>query len=236
MSLTTGRGPLSARPAGRFSAPVPERVAYIEPFRRRVRATKDGRTVIDSERVLLVHRPGRPPVYAFPTGDVDIAKTGPEPDTPGYVTVEWDDVDAWFEEDEEVFGHPRNPYHRVDCLRSGRRLRVEANGVTLVDCASTLVVYETALEPRLYVEPSYVRMDLLQPSETHSYCPYKGTASYWTAQIGNATVTDVAWSYRDPLPESFPLGGFLSFDETHVAVQHDLPTPAEGQGPEIGHR
>ena len=238
MSLTTGRGPLSARPAGRFSAPVPGGVAYIEPFRRRVRATKDGRTVIDSERVLLVHRPGRPPVYAFPAVDVgdDVDMKVPEPDTPGYVSVEWDGVDTWFEEDEEVFGHPRNPYHRVDCLRSGRKLLVEANGVTLVDCASTLVVYETALEPRLYVDPSYVRMDLLRPSETHSYCPYKGTASYWTAQIGNATVADIAWSYQDPLPESSPLGGFLCFDETRVTVHHDLPAPAEPKGPEIGHR
>ncbi len=229
MSLTTGRGPLSTRPAGRFSAPVPEGVAYIEPFRRRVRATKDGHTVIDSERVVLVHRPGRPPVYAFPAGDVqsgdrtELAAV-PEPDTPGYVTVEWDDVDAWFEEDEKVFGHPRNPYHRIDCLQSGRKLRVDANGVTLVDCARTLAVYETALEPRLYVDPSNVRMDLLQPSQTHTYCPYKGTTTYWTAHIGQEKVTDIAWSYDDPLPESLPLRGFLSFDEH---ARDRAPRPAK---------
>ena len=118
MSLTTGKGPLSARPAGRFTVPIPEHVAYVEPFRRRVRATKDGRTVIDSERVLLVHRQGRPPTYAFPTGDVEGTPTEPEPEATGYVTVPWNAVDSWFEEDEQVFGHPRNPYHRVDYLRS----------------------------------------------------------------------------------------------------------------------
>jgi uncharacterized protein (DUF427 family) len=253
MSLTTGRGPLSSRRAGRFSAPVPEGVAYIEPFRRRVRAIKNGETLIDSERVVLVHRPGRPPVYAFPIGDVrgtaraddpDGKENGtggrlavvPEPDTPGYVTVEWDGVDAWFEEDEEVFGHPRNPYHRIDCLHSGRKLRVEAHDATLVDCASTLVVYETALEPRLYVDASYVRMDLLRPSATQTYCPYKGTATYWSAQIGQEQVADVAWSYEDPLPESLPLRGFLSFDEARVTVCHDLPDPAELREPEFGHR
>jgi uncharacterized protein (DUF427 family) len=245
MSLTTGRGPLSARPAGRFSAPVPERVAYIEPFRRRVRAVKNGRTVIDSERVLLVHRAGRPPVYAFPADDVDAGArdgdgsglaTVAEPDTPGYVTVEWDGVDAWFEEGEEVFGHPRNPYHRVDCLRSDRKLRVEVNGMTLVDCGDTLAVYETALEPRLYVDPSHVRMDLLRPSETHTYCPYKGTTTYWSAQIGNETVSDIAWSYEDPLPESLPLKGFLSFEESRVTVLHDLPRPADPRELEFGHR
>ena len=75
MSLTTGRGPLSARPAGRFTAPVPAQVAYIEPFRRRVRAVAGGRTVVDSERVLLVHRQGRAPTYAFPAGDVTGAES-----------------------------------------------------------------------------------------------------------------------------------------------------------------
>ncbi len=223
MSLSTGRGPLSARPAGRFTAPVPVDVGYIEPFRRRVRATKEGRTVIDSERVVLVHRPGRPPVYAFPAGDVEELPSAAEPDAPGYVTVPWAAADSWLEEDEEVFGHPRNPYHRVDCLRSGRRLVVEAAGVTLVDTTTTLAVYETALDPRLYVDPRLVRTDLLEPSATTTYCPYKGTASYWNARIGDGLLTDVAWSYEEPLPESLPLAHLLSFYDTRVTVRHDLP-------------
>jgi uncharacterized protein (DUF427 family) len=226
VSLSTGRGPLSGRPAGRFTAPVPEGVAYIEPFRRRVRGVKDGQTVVDSERVLLVHRAGRPPAYAFPAGDVTGVPAQAEPDSPGYVSVGWDAADAWFEEEEEVFGHARNPYHRVDCLRSGRRLRVEAADVTLVDTTETLAVYETALEPRLYVDRRDVRMDLLEMSETHTYCPYKGTASYWTARVGDTVLEDVAWSYEDPLPESIQLGGFLSFDETRVDLHHDLPAAA----------
>ena len=127
-------------------------MAYIEPFRRRVRGFKDGRTAIDSERVLLVHRAGRPPVYALPAGDVTGVPAEAEPDSPGYVTVGLDAADAWFEEEEQVLGHPRNPYHRVDCLRSWRRLRVEAADVRLVDTTETLAVYETALEPRLYVD------------------------------------------------------------------------------------
>ena len=223
MSLSTGRGPLSGRPAGRFTAPMPEKVTYIEPFRRRVRATKDGRTLIDSERVLLVHAPGHPPAYAIPESDVHGVATRPEADAPGYVRVEWDAADAWFEEDEQVFGHTKNPYHRVDCLRSSRRLRVDASGVTLVDTTQTLAVFETALEPRLYVHPDQVRTDLLEQSDTQTYCPYKGTASYWSARIGDALVRDVAWSYEDPLPESAPLGRFLCFDETRVSVAHDLP-------------
>jgi uncharacterized protein (DUF427 family) len=225
VSLSTGRGPLSPRPAGRFSAPVPSGVAYIEPFRRRVRATLGGRTVVDSEGVLLVHRPGRPPVYAFPVADVLDVASSPEEHAPGYVTVAWDAVDAWFEEDEEVFGHPRNPYHRVDCLRSRRHLHVEAGGVELVDTCDTLAVYETALEPRLYVSRDLVEVPL-QASASTSYCPYKGTATYWDAQVDGVVIEDVAWSYEDPLPESLALRALLSFDDARVAVQNDLP-PAD---------
>ncbi len=224
MSLSTGRGPLSTRPAGRFTAAMPTDVAYIEPFRRRVRGVKDGQTLIDSERVLLVHRSGRPPTYAFPEEEVHEVSAEPEPDTAGYVTVAWDAVDAWFEEAEEVYGHPRNPYHRIDCVRSERLLRVDVGPTTLVDTNDTLVVYETALDPKLYVDPRHVRMDALEKSSKQTYCPYKGTASYWSYRVGDDAVADVAWSYEDPLPESTPLRGLLSFDETRVALHHDLPS------------
>ncbi len=224
MSLSSGRGPLSGHPAGRFTATVPEGVAYLEPHRRRVRATKDGRTVIDTERALLVHRRGRAPEYAFLAADVIEIPTEPEPDAEGYVRVGWEAADAWYEEDEQVLGHPRNPYHRVDSLRSRRHLRVEAAGEVLVDTTDTLVVCETALEPRLYVHPRHVRTDLLTRSTTQTYCPYKGTATYWSARIGDTIVEDVAWSYEDPLPESVPLGHHLSFEGTRVTVTDDLPT------------
>ena len=168
MSLTSGRGPLSNRPAGRFTAPVPEGVAYLEPMRRRVRALKGADTVVDSERALLVHRPGQPPGYALPEADVHGVPSEPDPDAPGHVRVAWDAADAWLEEDEPVIGHPRNPYHRVDSLRSHRRLRVEAAGITLVDTDQTTAVFETALEPRLYVDPQF-RADGPADPERHSH-------------------------------------------------------------------
>jgi len=225
VSLSTGRGPLSGRPAGRFSAPVPDGVVYVEPFPRRVRAVVDGRTVVDSERVVLVHRPGSPPTFAFPTDDVEptAASTSPEPAAPGHVTLPWAAADAWFEEDEEVFGHPRNPYHRVDSVRTSRRLRVEVAGVVVVDTTTTTGVYETSLAPRLYVARSEVRTDLIRPSRTTTYCPYKGTASYWDVVVGDDVVADAAWSYEDPLPEVEPIRGLLSFDEARVAAVADLP-------------
>jgi uncharacterized protein (DUF427 family) len=222
MSLTTGKGPLSATPAGRFTVPMPQNISYMEPFRRRVRASKDGRTMIDCEGALLLHRPGSPPTFAFPREDVTGLPAADEPDAPGYVTVPWDAVDAWFEEDEQIFGHPRNPYHRVDCLRSHRALRVEAVGTTLVDTTETMVVHETALDPRLYVDRRAVRVELTR-SQLETYCPYKGTATYWNVVVDGVVLSDVAWSYEDALPESLPLQGLLSFDDQRVTVLHDLP-------------
>jgi uncharacterized protein (DUF427 family) len=141
---------------------MPEGVSYMEPFRRRVTATKDGRTVVESERALLLHRPGEPPALAFPAGDVKGAATDECAEAPGFVTVSWDAVDAWFEENEQMFGHVRNPYHRVDSLRSHRLLRVEAAGATLVDTTETIVVYETALEPNAHLLPLQGHCDVLE--------------------------------------------------------------------------
>ena len=101
-----------------------------------------------------MHRPGQPPSLAFPVEDVDGVPAQDSKDIPGFVTVPWDAVDTWFEEDEQMFGHVRNPYHRVDCVRSHRLLHVEAAGTTLVDTTETMVVYETTLEPRLRGPPA----------------------------------------------------------------------------------
>jgi uncharacterized protein (DUF427 family) len=194
----------------------------MEPFRRRVTATKEGRIVVQTERAVLLHRPGQPPTLAFPPDDVDGVTVLASTEMRGFVTVPWDAVDAWFEEDDQMFGHPRNPYHRVDCVRSHRALRVEATGTTLVDTTETMIVYETALEPRVYVERRQVRVELTL-SQTHTYCPYKGNATYWNAVVDGAVLRDVAWSYEKALPESVPVQHLVSFDDQRVAVRHDLP-------------
>lgn len=220
MSLTTGRGPLSPNPLGRFSAPVPAGLVYVEPYPRRVRGLVGECTVIDSERVQLVHRPGLPTTYAFPSEDVPPELALPEPEVPGHVAVPWNTVDAWYEEDEHLrFNkYPKNPYHRVDCLRTSRRLRVEVGGAVLVDTTDTIVLYETALPPRLYVAKEAVRMDLLRASESSSWCSYKGHASWWHVRVNDTLIRDAAWSYEDPLEESSTLRGLLSFDENLATV------------------
>jgi uncharacterized protein (DUF427 family) len=227
MSLVAGRGPLSSDPAGRFSPPLPAGVVYIEPHPRRVQAIHDGRVVLDTERALLVHRGGQPLSYVFPVDETGDLRSEPEPEAPGFVRVPWDAVDTWLEEGRRLVHYPPNPYHRVDCRPTTRRLRVSVAGTTLVDTQDTVIVFETALQPRLYVDPAHVRTDLLRRSETSSYCNYKGFATYWSAASGGIEdiedIEDIAWSYEDPPPESLPITGFLSFDAARCDVFAELP-------------
>jgi uncharacterized protein (DUF427 family) len=227
VSLTTAKGPLGPTPSGWFSTPLPpEGVVYVEPHPRRVQGVVDGRAVIDTERALIVHRPGRPLSYAFPADEVGDLPSEPESEAPGFVRVPWDAVDAWFEEGRRLVHYPPNPYHRVDCRPTHRRLRIEVAGTTLVDTDDTIILFETSLEPKLYVEPALVRTDLLRPTETTTYCNYKGHATWWAAAIGDTVVDDVAWSYEDPLPESVAIKGHLSFEPSRADVAAELPRGA----------
>ncbi|OJZ70325.1 hypothetical protein BRW65_20375 [Mycobacterium paraffinicum] len=219
MSLVAGRGPLSSDPAGRFAPPLPGDVVFVEPHPRRVQAVRDGRLVIDTEGALLVHRRGRPLSYVFRAEEVGDLPTEAEPEAPGFVHVPWDAVDTWLEEGRELVHYPPNPYHRVDCRPTKRRLRVSVAGTVLVDTDDTVILFETSLEPRLYVDPAHVRTDLLRRSQTSSYCNYKGSATYWST----GDVEDVAWSYPDPLPESLLIKGFFSFDADRADVIAELP-------------
>jgi uncharacterized protein (DUF427 family) len=223
MSMVTGHGPLSSAPAGWFSPAVAPGVVYVEPHRRRVQAIKHGRAVIDTERALLVHRPDRPLSFAFPADEARGLPSEPVAEAPGYVDVPWDAVDSWVEEGRTLVHYPPNPYHRIDCRPTKRRLRVEVAGTTLVDTDDTVVVFETALEPRLYVDPSHVRTELLRQTDTSTYCNYKGYATYWSAVVGDTQIADLAWSYLDPPPESAPIKGFFSFDAACADVIAELP-------------
>ncbi|MDV3125257.1 DUF427 domain-containing protein [Mycobacterium sp. 21AC1] len=232
MSLVAGRGPLSTQPAGWFHPPLPGAMVYIEPHPRRIQAFVGETARIDTERALMVHRAGHPLSYAFPGDDIDGLPTTPVPEAPGYVSVPWDAVDNWLEEGRRLVHYPPNPYHRIDCRPTRRRLRVHAGDTVLVDTDDTVILFETALEPRLYVDPALVRTDLLQLTDTTSYCNYKGTAAYWAAHIGDTVITDIAWCYPDPPPESLPIKGYLSFDATRVNVLAELPAagPAAAGG------
>jgi uncharacterized protein (DUF427 family) len=137
------------------------------------------------------------------------------------VRIDWAAMDAWFEEDEEVFVHPRDPYTRVDILPSSRQVRVEIDGVTVADSHSPRLLFETGLPPRYYLPKTHVRMDLLRPTKTVTHCPYKGTARYWAVQAGDQSYADYAWSYPTPLPECQKVAGLVAFYNEKLDIYVD---------------
>ncbi len=133
------------------------------------------------------------------------------PDFTGYVAFKWRMMEHWYEEEEEVFLHPRNPYHRVDMIPSSRRVEVRVDGVLVASTTRPLLVFETGLPTRYYLPPEDVQAAYLTPSATHSYCPYKGRASYHHLVVNGERFEDAIWYYPDPIPESPRLRGKIAF-------------------------
>ncbi|MFN2517495.1 MAG: DUF427 domain-containing protein [Jatrophihabitantaceae bacterium] len=134
------------------------------------------------------------------------------------VRVEWDAMDSWFEEDEEVFVHARDPYKRVDILTSSRHVRVEVDGVTVAESSSPRLLFETSLPVRYYLPKMHVRMDLLEHSDTVTNCAYKGTAEHWSVRVGDTSRRDLLWGYRTPFPESQKIAGLVCFYNEKVDI------------------
>jgi uncharacterized protein (DUF427 family) len=125
-------------------------------------------------------------------------------------------MDAWFEEDEEIFVHPRDPYKRVDVIASSRPVRVVLGGETVAETRRARFLFETRLPTRYYIPAEDVRMDFLTPSTKVTQCPYKGKAGYHTATVGGQVFEDVVWVYRDPIPECPKIKDYLCFFNEHV--------------------
>ncbi len=142
-------------------------------------------------------------------------------DARDYVSFYWNRMDGWFEEEEEVFIGPKDPYTRVDCLQSSRHVRVELNGVTVAETDQPVMLLETGLPHRYYIPGKDVRKDLLRPSERVLGSTYKGMASYFHAEVGGETFEDVAWTYRDPTTESAKVAGYVCFPQGKADVYVD---------------
>lgn len=240
----------------------------FEPTEKRVRATVDGRPVVDSARAVLIWEPRRfVPAYAVPVEDVaaqlqpsawesasDSAETGyrmpgregppvltprdpfhlhtadgesmdlltgdtkrdavafrlTDPDLAGYVVLDFHGLDQWYEEDEPLVAHPRNPFSRIDLRQSSRNVHIELDETVLAESTRAMVVFETGLPVRYYLPREDVRVNLI-PSDTATSCAYKGVASYFSAQIGAAVVDDLAWTYEAPLREVADLVDLVCF-------------------------
>ncbi len=137
----------------------------------------------------------------------------------GLIAFDWDAMDGVFEEDEEVFVHPRDPYTRIDVLRSSRRVRVRLGEVLVADSTRPRMLIESGLPVRWYLPREDVRTDLLAPSYTTTRCPYKGIAHYWSLRSEEGLEKDVLWTYPEPFHDAEAVRGLMCFVDGRVDLE-----------------
>jgi len=200
---------------------------------------------IDIRRDLLVSEEhtqhssrGTVEMHGLRVGDVyrpraaRLLKDSPIDGLNGTVRFDWAALDAWFEEDERVFVHPRNPYARVDALRSTRPVRVELEGIVLAESTSPVMVFETGLPTRYYLNRTEINFQHLIATDTVTQCPYKGTTSgYWSIRTGATVHRDLAWAYDFPTRQLLAIAGLIAFYNEKVDIFLDgqqLERPTTG--------
>jgi len=139
----------------------------------------------------------------------------------GLIAFRFDALDDWLEEDEPLYGHARDPYHRIDVRRTSRHVLVRVDGEVAAETRRARVLFETGLPPRWYIPQEDVRVDLLEPSDTQTVCAYKGFASYWHVRAGGSLHDDLVWTYRDPFTDALEVKDLLAFFNERVEVEVD---------------
>ncbi|KAF9489420.1 DUF427-domain-containing protein [Pleurotus eryngii] len=139
----------------------------------------------------------------------------------GLLKITFGAMDAWFEEDEQVFVHPKDPYKRVDVLQSSRHIRVEVNGVEVANTRSPVLLFETGLPVRTYIKKTDCTVDLFVSSGSTTQCPYKGTANYYHVRAGQELAKDIVWWYQSPILEVAAIKGYVAFYDEKVDVWVD---------------
>ena len=153
---------------------------------------------------------------------------GNGPKLEDHVAFAWEKMDAWFEEDEEIFVYARDPHKRVDVIHSSRHIKVVVDGVTVGETTRPSLLFETGLPTRYYMPKHDARMDLLQRSDAVSRCPYKGEANLYSIKIGDKLHEGLAWIYRYPMVECAKIQGLVGFFNEKLDMYEDgtlLPRP-----------
>ncbi len=185
--------------------------------------------LVPSERTTHCPRKGEARYWSVRVGDrlaEDAVWNYPEPlegapDLSGLAAFYWNRMDAWFEEDEQVLIHARDPYSRIDVLESSRRVKLGLGGVTIGESRRPVLLFETGLPVRYYLPKLDVRMELLRPTEHVTACPYKGeTSQYWSVEAGGETLENAAWSYEQPRTDALRVAGRICF--FHEKVEFDV--------------
>jgi uncharacterized protein (DUF427 family) len=196
-------------------------LSHLVDSERWIRARRGGQTVADSRRTKLLYEPPKVlPVHVFPEEDVRLdllpeeAITRHEDDL---VEIAWDGVDEWLQEDEELLGHARDPFHRIDALRSSRLVRVSIDDELVAETRRPTALFETRLPTRWYIPRDDVIAELTRNDEHRTTCAYKGHATHWDVAGEKA----VAWSYELPLNDAMPVRSMICFYNERVDIDVD---------------
>jgi uncharacterized protein (DUF427 family) len=108
--------------------------------------------------------------------------------------------------------------HTITITPAGRRVEVSVDGQKLAESGRALRLDETGLPPRYYIPREDVRTDLLRPTSSTTTCPFKGEASYWSAQVGDKVYEDLVWSYQTPIPGAEQIAGLMCFYSDRVEL------------------
>jgi uncharacterized protein (DUF427 family) len=195
------------------------RSEFLSPSDRQTRCPKKGEasyyTIAVGDRVIDAG------AWYYPT-----VLPGAPADLAGLVAFYFNRMDQWLEEDEEIFGHPRDPYHRIDVRASSRRIRVSVDGEVLAETLRAVALFESNLPVRWYMPAADV-VASLDASDTETVCPYKGTASYYS--IGD--LSDLVWFYPEPLMEAGQIAGLVCFYNERVDIEIDGELQARPETP-----
>jgi uncharacterized protein (DUF427 family) len=205
------------RPVPSYAVPVEDVFAELTPVDREPPPETDRPGGLHPGIPFAVHStPGQAVTLTTGRGErrEDAAFRAADEDLADYVVLDFRAFDRWLEEDEEIIGHPRDPFHRIDIRRSSRNIRIELDGQMLAESTRPVLVFETSLPTRYYLPREDVRTELLRPSATSTTCAYKGHASYWSVHLGDEPVKDLVWTYEQPLADAHELTGLMAcFDE-----------------------
>ena len=183
----------------------------------------DGRPFLSPGTPFAMHTmPGESLTVRTSAGDRLAAAFRPaDADLDGYVVLDFFSFNDWFEEDEQIVGHPRDPFKRIDIRSSSRHVRIEVDGQVLAESIRPMLLFETGLPTRYYLPREDVRMDLLRPRSTRTWCAYKGEAAYWSLDLGDRTLEDLVWTYETPLSDAGAVINRVAFFNERVDVVVD---------------
>lgn len=150
-----------------------------------------------------------------------IAAGSDGPPLTDHLSIEFSAMDRWFEEDEPLYAHARDPYHRVDVRASSQKVVARIDDTVLAETARPKLLFETSNPVRHYLPFADVNIGYLQRSDTVSECPYKGDGQHWNVVIDGRQVDNAAWSLPHPLPEGLAAAEHVCFYPDKVTVEVD---------------